>query len=479
MTNSSCYQIKNLTRLSRDNKILLVIVFLGFVLRLNSIGGSFWLDEAISANLANSVLENGLPQNSSGDLVWRGFLNIYAMAFLGQILGASEFSFRMVSVIFSILTILLTYKFSKKIFNAKVGLLAAFLLSIFSWQISWSVQARMYAMFQFFYLLSIYSYYRLSTNFNYFNALLSLFSTMAAISLHITGYILPFVLFFYLSIVKANYFKKYIPISTFALIIFFSTSWSKLHLSERLVFSRYHVQNYLNVIYQNTTDFILPTMLASFYLLLFDKRKNLLLFSLAVIPASCVYIFFQNRSAARYLYFTVPLILILSSKSIVKFSSLLNSDYRNHIMLLLAVLLSINFYIFGDYELENHEPRLNFDIPDHKSAYAYIEEHKEDGAVVVTYLSPSATYYLGRPPNKTILTNDSSFIDQGRDVYSGTEVITTPNELEEYVNNEDESVWLVLSHKEITESFQDSAEKKLSEPVFEAENITIWRFNAN
>src|SRR3990167_4926541 len=73
-----------------------------------------------------------------------------------KIFGLSEFKLRFFSAIFGIASIYMIFLLGKTIFNEKVGLIAAFILSINHQHIYYSQEARNYSFLVFLALLSAY-----------------------------------------------------------------------------------------------------------------------------------------------------------------------------------------------------------------------------------------------------------------------------------------------------------------------------------
>ena len=71
-------------------------------------------------------------------------------------LGDSEFMVRSLSVLFSVLTIPAMYGLGKRLFDRATGLTAAALLSVHSFHILWSQQARSYSLLLFLLVMSAY-----------------------------------------------------------------------------------------------------------------------------------------------------------------------------------------------------------------------------------------------------------------------------------------------------------------------------------
>jgi 4-amino-4-deoxy-L-arabinose transferase-like glycosyltransferase len=141
---------------------LLAIILLGLGLRFYELSERpFLADEGISTMAAIDISETGYPPtHPDGTEYWRSIVHTSLMAQFFEVFGISVFVARLPSILFGTLAIILIYLFGKELFNWKVGLISAFLLSINTPAIDLSREARMYAMFQFFYLLSLYFFYK-------------------------------------------------------------------------------------------------------------------------------------------------------------------------------------------------------------------------------------------------------------------------------------------------------------------------------
>ena len=140
--------------------ILVALTAIGFYLRFNDLGcRSFWTDEVITSYAAIGLLEHGAPVMPSGEVYTRALLNTYLIALSFKIFGISESSARIVSVIFGTLMIPLAYLLGKEFESKRVGIIAALLITFSAFEILWAREARMYAQFQFFYLLTAYLFY--------------------------------------------------------------------------------------------------------------------------------------------------------------------------------------------------------------------------------------------------------------------------------------------------------------------------------
>jgi hypothetical protein len=164
------YQIENWFTRNHHMIVLFIFTVIGFLLRFNNLENySFWNDEIISLRASEGVLKQGIPFIQQGNVYFKSPLHIYSLALFIHSFGVTEFSARLISVIFGTLTIILIYFVGKKISgnNKTIGLAAALIYSFSLWSIAWSREARFYQMYQFFSLLTIYFFWLgfIKTNF--------------------------------------------------------------------------------------------------------------------------------------------------------------------------------------------------------------------------------------------------------------------------------------------------------------------------
>ena len=139
--------------------VLIVLLACAAFLRLWNLGRqSFWVDEVNAVYAAESWIESGTFNMPSGYVYSRAPLYTYATALLFRVFGAGEVTTRFTAALFGILSIWMAYHLAKKIFNDKVGLLTAFLMTFSHFEVGWSRTARMYTMLQFFTLVFVYAF---------------------------------------------------------------------------------------------------------------------------------------------------------------------------------------------------------------------------------------------------------------------------------------------------------------------------------
>ena len=126
----------------KRNWVLLLILFAGSILRIIGLNAkSIWYDEACSVDF----FQNSWPEIFSHRYMLRPLYFIVLKLWTG-LFGYKEFILRIPSVFFGLCSIFMVYGISKKIFNKKVGLFSAFLLSISGYHIIRSQDARGYTL---------------------------------------------------------------------------------------------------------------------------------------------------------------------------------------------------------------------------------------------------------------------------------------------------------------------------------------------
>jgi mannosyltransferase len=136
--------------------LLAVIVAAGTALRIHLLGlRSYWVDEAISVNLAR------LPFRAFLWNLWNyeGNMAFYYFLLRGWVhFGPSEAAVRALSVIFGLLTIVVLYALATHLFDSRVGMISAMLLALHSFHIRYSQEARSYSLLVLLLVLSTYAF---------------------------------------------------------------------------------------------------------------------------------------------------------------------------------------------------------------------------------------------------------------------------------------------------------------------------------
>jgi 4-amino-4-deoxy-L-arabinose transferase-like glycosyltransferase len=113
-------------------------------------------DEFVTLLAVKMIMEKGLPLLPSGLFYDHGLLFSYAGAAAAFIGGFSYISVRIASLVFSLLTLIATYKAGRWSFGRTAAVLAVLFLAISPASVLWGGRARMYSLLQLLVLLSCF-----------------------------------------------------------------------------------------------------------------------------------------------------------------------------------------------------------------------------------------------------------------------------------------------------------------------------------
>jgi mannosyltransferase len=135
-----------------DLTLLALITGLAAVLRFHSLAAkSFWFDEGVSVAIAR------LDWYNFARILWRREANMslyYLLLHYWLYCGGSEFFVRALSVFFAAASVPLIYLLGRRLFDSRVGLVAAALLAVNAYHVQYSQDARSYSLMVFLCLLS-------------------------------------------------------------------------------------------------------------------------------------------------------------------------------------------------------------------------------------------------------------------------------------------------------------------------------------
>ena len=406
--------------------ILFALTAIGFYLRFNNLGDrSFWFDEAITSYAAIGVLEHGTPVLPSGIEYTRALLNTYLIALSFWIFGISEFSARIVSVIFGTLTIPLVYLLGKEL-GRRTGLIAALIITFSAFEILWAQEARMYAQFQFFYLLTAYLFYISLKKKNSKLFLLSGLSFIFAWFSHRFSLFFIIVAVTYIVLCKRKEFLKnkyfvYATLGILGLAFMYMTVIGKTPLdylpSSVPMWAQHTVLHYVFAIVLSPL-LILVFISSIFSLFLWKlgihKDRTYLYFVLNFfIPF--IFLCLYPWKYYRYAFFIFPFLVILASNAIdfyvlqngantiwnqlsnkLKLRLELMTNIKKVIMIMLILLLFIQ--VSSDIYLNSQDSYANIIVTrdNWKEAGGFVKEHLGDDDKIATTVSLTTLYYVGR-----------------------------------------------------------------------------------
>jgi len=173
--------------IKKNWKIILIIV-ISILYRIYNLDfQSAWLDEIHTMNESNpnTTLGNLYQNIKSGEQMPP--LYFYLVYVFFKLLGYSVFIARLLSVIIGVLSIFSFYKLSKLFLNNKISLIITLFLSINSYHLYFSQEARPYILFFFFSIWSIFYLFKLLKNQNLINFILYGICSGLMITTHFFG----------------------------------------------------------------------------------------------------------------------------------------------------------------------------------------------------------------------------------------------------------------------------------------------------
>lgn len=153
------------TFLNKPNRaifiILLIAILYAIVTRFLNLGKlAYWGDDGMTYISTISVLEHGYPLLPSGNIMFHNIASAYLKSIPILLFGDNEFAHRFLSALSGVLIIPLAFMLIKKLTNKYIALATSIILAINSWQIEFAREARYYSEFQFFYILTVYFFYK-------------------------------------------------------------------------------------------------------------------------------------------------------------------------------------------------------------------------------------------------------------------------------------------------------------------------------
>ncbi|PJA88862.1 MAG: hypothetical protein CO139_00825 [Candidatus Moranbacteria bacterium CG_4_9_14_3_um_filter_36_9] len=427
--------------------IFILILLLGTALRVYNLSGtSFSADEFLGVNTAYGYAKTGewrrwdfnlnkLSEDRSYAYTIFDFGNkkdaeegnyIRAWMYNGQIAkvlnflpASKESSFRLVSVLWGIVSLFLLY-FIAKFFtkNRIIGLLSAFLFAISISGIIFDRNIRMYAMLFPFYLMFSYLFYQFlegEKNFGY-----SIIDKLKKITGLNFVYLIPLAVIglvsLHLHLLSVNIFPAVFVYIIANAIIEFRKTGKKLNRYSNyiilagalfviflLAFPRQFAPILMGIEFENHFSYIIRAfsdyasailafgtmILGIIYLNKNHKKESLFLVSSLVVPFFLA-IFVWNRSVGdQYIFFIKSFLIILIASGIYFLAEFFGKTFsQNKLKIELATiilaLIIIPNYAYFFQENNTYRQTSSSDSPNYKKVFGYYLKHQQDGDVLVT-----------------------------------------------------------------------------------------------
>lgn len=172
----------------KRNYLIFLIFLLGLALRIYDLASeSIWYDEAFSANIIKQKLIPLISAVFSDPKETNPPLYYILLRYWTLIFGNSEFSLRLMSVLFGSASIVAIYALGKLLFNKRAALISALILSVSVCNIEYSQEARAYSMLVLLSIISIYSLVKLTQRKSIYYYVLYIVSNILVLYTHYYG----------------------------------------------------------------------------------------------------------------------------------------------------------------------------------------------------------------------------------------------------------------------------------------------------
>jgi hypothetical protein len=438
-----------------------------------------WQDELTTVYASNSILENGLPNLPNGNVYTKSMISSYIISASIFIFGTvNEFTSRFPSMLFSLFSLLLIFYITNKFTNHRLLSLLCSLILVLSTQfIFWAKTARYLSFFEFFLLLSLYTFYEGFSNDKIPYKILSGFLFILSVFTSRIGLVLLPIFGLYFLLINQKFEVKKLPkiiinlikrkdIIVFFVLITFSTylllmlfkQFSPPSSVSKEGISLFFSPLYFDWLFKNYTILSLISIVG-IILTPIIKNKFFKLISLSTIV--CVtFISFLNYEQSglnvRYLVGIIPIFIlfsILSLNKIIIYLKLIikNKTIKKSIIFILFSLIVINSLIVFNLTKEKVIPYDN----DYNGAYNYIKNNMELNDEIISTIPIQNIYYINKLDY--VLFN-SSFLEkrsikknnQYFDYVTNVKIITNINELK--IKNKNR-IWIISRGSEISNKY--------------------------
>ena len=379
--------------------ILLLVTVFALALRLFRLGQwSFWGDELITVRKV---------QDLSGILNLLNFkLTNYLIAAALNTFGVSEWSARLVPALIGVLTVPALYFPTRRLFGPFAALLASLFLSISTWHIYWSQNARFYTALLLFYTLALFAFYFGIEKDRPVYLVLFLFLLGLAVLERMFALLLVPIVIVYLALLYLLPFEKPAGLRPRNLLILIVPSLLggmvvalPILADTSMWLQRFSwVNNNPVWLLSGVVYYIgLPVMAlgaAGGIFLLMRKDRAALLFSLAAaLPLlAIVFLSLFQYTANRYVFVSLTAWIILSALAVREFFSQTHGNAR---VLAAGVLLILLLEPLSEDVLYYRYQNGNRD--NWKAAFELIKRYKQPGDLVALADSVHGEYYLHEP----------------------------------------------------------------------------------
>lgn len=400
LTISIMNRLISLEKSKRDQYLILTTVALiAIILRFYKLGTwSLWADEIVTLNHAKS----GLVWNSTSDV-----LTSIVLALLNS---TDEWSARLAPALIGIISIIILYFPTRKLFGAVTALCSSLLLALSPWHLYWSQNVRFYTALLLLYSLAVFSFYfGLEEKKPQYYFLAILFWTLGVQERLLAFFFIPVILGYLMLIVifrlkKLGELQLYYLVPFFLLIGVFciyklfvenstlGVSYASTVEIKFLGLSRNPIRVLASIVYWLGIPLFCFGLFGGLHLWLRENKKESLFLGIGTLGPLFALLVLSPISAvdARYTFMTLPFWTILGAVGI---KGLFSETKERGKFLVVGVLFILVADPLGQnvlyYQYQNGNRR------DWKNAFASVQQMQQDGDLIITNRKDLGEYYLG------------------------------------------------------------------------------------
>jgi 4-amino-4-deoxy-L-arabinose transferase-like glycosyltransferase len=399
-------------------ELFLIISFVLIIISLrlwNAQNYPFEGDEVISINAAQGIVKHGIPIVYQGKIYSRSLLGHYLLAIPVYLWGTNEVTTRSVNIILSGLLLIIIYLMGKDLYNEYVGILAVLFLAFLRFENQYAISARFYMPFQFFYILTLFLFYKGFLEDKQRYRPLCIASLLCCIFSHrLSMELIPVLILFPVIIKKWGYFKdRYFLLGSILIgaalyftIFYHSPSQVQNLTSPRLVTgSMEYKLSFFNILDRTVLHGLSVVILGLIYLYKEKSRKLFFCYFAFFVSIGFLSVIAPDNEQ-RYVFNLLPLYILLLSYALIRISK---SAYRLYVESIAprartigkysetsVVLILIVATLFLLTRVFEKKVGFKSSYPDLKSAHLFIRDNMQSDDIIISTNPEVTRFYLGR-----------------------------------------------------------------------------------
>lgn len=386
--------------LPRTCALLLIITVATGLRFLKLDAWSFWLDEALT--VSDSLYYYNL--HGAWEVIHSRPLNFWITGWAFSFLPVSEWSARLVPCLVGAITVPVVYLLSRDFLGNTAALLSSMFLSLSTWHIYWSQNARGYTLLLLFSVISMTLFYMGVEKGNRLLLLASVLTLGIAYLAHPVALFVLLAYCVYLVLIAltrfdtpAGYCIKVLWVFFLPLILLMIFTLPGIVGLAGKVLNTSQPGNPFYVL-ASTGYYVQPLFMVlgisgSAFLIFRRSRLGLFLACLMIIPLISLLVLSATRGGSSlYVFHTLPLYYMAAAIVVTEITKALDPRVKVLAIAVILALLSLQTGLIFEYFTYQYGDR-----PRWKEATAYVTSVTNPSDVIASTSAPVVEYYLGSP----------------------------------------------------------------------------------